>query len=440
MNPRKPQTPPGIHDLLPKDHEFHTFIKKVVRHRARQAGFLRITTPVLEFAEIVENSLGAESALAKKLYTFEDPQGMRLALKPEGLTGIMRAYLQHNMDTWTKPVELYFIEPHFRYETPQKGLYRQFWQFGFEVIGEHDPALDAQCISLAYKIFKDLGVEKRLQLRLNNIGGPKTREKIKDVLLNYYIGKERSLCEHCNTLLQTSPLELLACQEEDCQILAQLAPKMKDYRTKEDQDFYRATKSFLDELGIEYTEDESLVRGPDYYTQTVFEFWPKNGGRGEALCRGGRTDGLIEKMGGASTPALGFTCGMDRLVMHMKEAGMTVPSKDKVHVFVAQLGEDAKRKALPLIDALRERGVHTVGALGKGSMKDQLALATTFGVPYMLLLGITEVREGTVIIRDMSKGQQRHVKMEDAVDEVVKLIGEAQLDTYSPGEVSLGRS
>ena len=179
-----------------------------------------------------------------------------------------------------------------------------------------------------------------------------------------------------------------------------------------------------------------FARGLDYYTQTVFEFWDKETVRKNAVGGGGRDDGLVVLMGGVSTPAVGFGLGIERLIAHMKAANVKVPSKDEVHVFVAQLGDEAKKKCLKIIDSLRERGVRTVGALGKGSMKAQMRLADKFKVPYCLILGATEVREGVVIVRDMSKGIQHSVPMDDVVDEVVDLIGEDNLDTYSPGEIS----
>jgi len=433
----KMQTPTGIHDLLPKDHEYFTFIKKVARHRFRQAGFKRITTPILEHTEVFKRSVGEDTDIvSKEMYTFEDRSGRSLTLKPEGTAGAVRAYIQHGMKELPQPVELYYIEPHFRYDRPQKGRYRMFWQIGAEIIGENDPALDVQCIFLVYKMLKDLGIADRIDLQINNIGSQKSREKYKEALVNYYTGKERSLCEDCQRRMHSNPLRLLDCKVEDCRILAQLAPKFAQYRAPEDQQFHDLVKEFLDELDIKYTENPQLVRGLDYYTQTVFEFWDKSTVSQNAIGGGGRYDGLVEIMGGPETPAVGFALGIERIINQMKAANVRVPSKDEVHIFVAQLGDEAKKKCLRIIDDLRNAGVRTVGALGKGSMKAQLRLADKFAVPYTLILGATEVREGVVIVRDMSKGQQRAVPMKDVVDEVIKLIGKENLDTYSPGEVS----
>ena len=217
--------------------------------------------------------------------------------------------------------------------------------------------------------------------------------------------------------------------------LSELAPKFIQYRSKEDAEFHKSVLEFLEELGITYVENDKLVRGLDYYSQTVFEFWDAETGAQNAVGGGGRYDGLMEIMGGEPTPAVGFAVGIERLIDNMKKNNVEVPSKDDVQIFVAQLGDLAKKKCLRLIDELRDRGVRTIGALGKNSFKAQLRLADKFKVPYALILGITEVRDGTIIIRDMSKGQQRYVKMDEVVDEVVRLIGQDNLDMYSPGEI-----
>lgn len=433
--PQKLKSPTGIHDILPLDHEYHTFIKKVVRHRCRQAGFRRITTPILEFTEVFERGIGgATDIVGKEMYTFLDKGDRSMTMKPESTAGVVRSYIQHGMKEWPQPVELYYIEPHFRYDKPQRGRYRQFWQYGAEIIGEKDPALDAQIIDLINRINEDLGIAHLFTIQLNDIGCPKCRAKYKEDLINFYIGKERSLCSDCQGRLEKNPLRLLDCKEEDCQILAELAPKFEQYRCADCKEFYGKLKEFLDELEIEYVENSKLVRGLDYYNNTVFEFWDASTGAQNAIGGGGRYDGLTEMLGGQPTPGTGFSVGMERVIYHMKKENIKVPSKDDIHIFVAQLGDDAKKKCLPLMNDLRDRGVKTVGALGKGSMKAQMRLADKFGVPYTLIMGITEVREGVVIIRDMAKGQQRSVPFSEVIEEVVKLIGEDNLDKYSPGE------
>lgn len=430
------QNPKGVHDILPEDHEYHTFIKKVVRHRCRQAGFRRITTPIFEFTDVFARTLGADTDIvSKEMYTFQDKKGRSLTLKPESTAGVMRSYIQNNMQEWPKPVALYYIEPHFRYDRPQKGRYRQFWQIGFEVIGECDAALDAQCIQLAHVILKDLGIADVFTLQLNTIGTLEARKEYMQVLQDYYAGKERSLCEDCRARLKTNPLRLLDCKQEDCRILSELAPKMKDYLDKESLDFHDELKGYLEEMDIEYVENPRLVRGLDYYSKTVFEFWDKTEGAQNAIGGGGRYDGLCEILGGQPTPGTGFAAGVERIIANMKIHKIKVPKRDDLHVFVAQLGREAKRKCLPLIERLRDEGIKTMGALGKGAIRDQLRLADKFKVPYTVLIGITEVREGTAIIRNMSKGTQETVAFDKVPAVLKKKIGEKNLDKYSPGEL-----
>ena len=430
------QTVKGVHDILPDDHEYHTYIKKVLRHRARQAGFRRISTPMFEYTDVFARGIGVTSDIvSKEMYTFEDKKGRSLTLKPESTAGIVRAYIQNNMQQLPQPVMLYYFEPNFRYDRPQKGRYRQFWQFGLEILGESDPALDAQVINLATKINEDLGIDSILSLQLNTIGTLESRAKYMQVLQDFYVGKERSLCENCKFRLDKNPLRLLDCKEEDCQILANLAPSMRDYIDKESLEYHEKLKTFLDALGIKYEENPKIIRGLDYYSKTVFEFWDKEKGAQNAIGGGGRYDGLVELMGGAPTPAVGYAAGVERVIANMKREKIRVPSKDQLHVFVAQLGDMAKEKCLVLIDELRENGLKTMGALGKGSMNIQLRIADKFKVPYTIIIGLTEVREGNALIRNMAKGVQERVPMEKVAARMVELIGEENLDRYSPGEL-----
>ena len=430
MASAKYQSPKGVHDILPDDHLYFSFIKKVVRHHCRRAGFRRITTPIFEDIEVFTRSIGDTSDIVEKeMFTLESKSGKKYALKPEGTAGVVRAYLEHGMSNLPKPVEFYYIEPHFRYNRPQKGRYRQFHQFGCEVIGESDPAIDAQVIYIAHRINQDLGIADRLSLQLNTIGSQEDRKKFKEDLVNYYTGKERSLCEDCKRRMHENPMRLLDCKEEDCQILASMAPKLENILSEESKEHFQLLCEYLDELGIKYELNHTLVRGLDYYTHTVFEFWSKKEGSQNATGGGGRYDGLIEIMGGESTPAIGFACGIERIIEYMKESGIRPPNKDKVAVFVAQLGNVAKKKSLPLINELRERGINTVGAVGKSSMKAQMSLADRLDAQYSLILGQIEVQEGTIILRNMGKGSQETIPFDGIVDKMVELLGEKKLSS-----------
>ena len=422
------QSPKGVHDVLPDDHLYFSFIKKVVRHHCRRAGFRRISTPIFEDVDVFTRSIGGTSDIVEKeMFTLESKSGKKFALKPEGTAGVVRAYIQHGMQQLPKPVQLYYIEPHFRYNRPQKGRYRQFHQFGFELIGESDPAVDAQIINISHRINQDLGISDKLTLQLNTIGSMQDREKFKEDLINFYTGKERSLCEDCIRRMKENPLRLLDCKEEDCQILASMAPKFENIISSESKEHFELLKEYLEELNVPYELNPLLVRGLDYYTHTVFEYWSKKEGSQNATGGGGRYDGLIELMGGQPTSAIGYAAGIERTIEYMKEAGIRPPNKDVVSIFVAQLGLVAKKKSLTLINQLRDQGLNVVGAAGKGSMKSQMSLADRLGTQYSLILGQIEVQEKTIILRDMKKGSQETVQYKGIVEKMIELLGKNPL-------------
>lgn len=433
------RTPKGTHDVLPEDHQYMTYIKKAVRHRARQAGYKRIDPPIFENRAIFERGIGAHTDIVEKeLFLVSGKQsgedtenGVVYALRPEITAGICRSYIEHGMQQLPQPVELYAIGQCFRYDRPQKGRYRQFHQVDLEVIGLKDPSLDAQLIHVCMKIFKDLRIDERLTLQLNNIGTAENRKAFLAALKDFFIGKERHLPELDRKRLETNPLRLLDSKEEDTQILLKSAPTLEQFIDEDSKQYHATLLEYLDAFQVKYTPNSGLVRGLDYYGQTVFEFWDSSAGAQNAVGGGGRYDGLIELLGGAPTPGVGAALGVERMIWHMKQAGITVPNKDHVDVFVAQLGPDAKKMCLTLISELREKGVHTIGALGEASLKSQMRLADKFGAKYTLLLGQMEVKEGKIILRDMAAGKQKAIALEKAVEEVLKLLGTENLDTYT---------
>ncbi len=436
MSEAKYRTPKGTHDILPEDQRYMTYIKKAVRHRARQAGFKRIETPIFENRAIFERGIGAHTDIVEKeLFlvnaTNKDNDEADFALRPEFTAGVCRAYVEHGMQQLPQPVQLYSIGPLFRHDRPQKGRYRQFNQFNFEVIGLKDSSLDVQLIHVLTKILSDLRIYDRLTLQINNIGTGENRRAFMAALKDFFIGKERNLPELDRQRLETNPFRLLDSKEEDTRILLKNAPTLEQFLDADSREYHETMLEYLDELGIKYNKNPTLVRGLDYYSQTVFEFWDGNTGAQNAVGGGGRYDGLIELLGGHPTPGVGFAGGMERIVWHMKEAGVQAPHKDQVDVFVAQLGPDAKKKCLKLIADLRDLGVHTVGALGEASLKSQLRLADKFGARFTLLLGQMEVKEGSIIVRDMAAGKQKQIKFDKAIPEITKLLGEKNLDTYT---------
>ena len=436
MAEAKYRTPKGTNDVLPEDHQYYTYIKKAVRHRCRQAGFKRIETPTFEKREIFERGIGEHTDIVEKelflVSSHHSEEGSEeYALRPELTASICRSYIEQGMKQLPQPVELYSIGSCFRHDRPQKGRYREFHQFDLEVIGLTDASLDAQIIHVANKIFADLRIRDRLTMQINNVGTADNRKEYIAALKDFFIGKERNLPELDRKRLDTNPIRLLDSKEEDTQILLKNAPTLDQFIDEDSKAYHKTVLEYLDELGAEYVENPSLVRGLDYYNQTVFEYWDIDTGGKNAVGGGGRYDSLIELLGGQPTPGLGFAGGMERTIWHMKQAGVQSPHKDQIDIFVAQLGPKAKKKCLSLISELRDQGVHTLGALGEASLKSQMRLADKFGAKYTLLLGQMEVKTGTIILRDMALGKQEEIKFEDAVKKVVKLLGPENLDTYT---------
>lgn len=425
------QSPRGMHDILPDDHDYYTVVKKAVRHRCRQAGFRRITTPVLEEAALFERGLGEDTdAVKKEMYRVEAGDKV-YALKPESTAAICRAYLQNGMLSWPQPVQLYCFEPHFRHDRPQKGRYRQFYQTSVEVIGGRDASMDAQGILLAQKILEDLLIGDRFELQINTIGTAENRHKYEEALKDYFLPKLRNLSEESQKRVETNPLRIFDSKDEDDQILVKLAPKFEDFLSPDSKEYYQQVKVYLDALGIKYTENPRMVRGLDYYCDTVFEFIDDEG---LTVCGGGRYDGLIELLGGPPTPGFGFAMGIERAINHLRDAGVVPPEKDQTDIYIACLGDIAKAKAMKLISDLHDMGLHVRGAFGKASMKNQLKTADKYDAKWALILGEVEVREGIIILRNMLEGTQERIPFEGIIERVSCLIDPTCRDTWKMGE------
>jgi len=422
MSNEKYQTPKGMHDILPNEQKYWNLLKKSVRHRAREAGYKRITTPVMEDLRVISRAVGEATDIVQKEMFVIERSKQNLVLRPENTAGIVRSYIQHGMGSQPQPIQLYYIEPMFRAERPQKGRFRQFYQYGLEIIGESDPALDAQLIHSAYSIYKDCGIADNIVIQLNSLGDKEDRVKYKQALLDYFAGKERSLTETSKKRLEINPLRILDTKDEDEKILVNLAPKISEYLSKDAKAYHDLVKEYLDELGVPYVENDNLVRGLDYYNRTVFEFTSKDDAS-YAFGGGGRYDGLVEELGGTDTPAVGFAAGMERVIDEMKKHCVEVDNKDTIQVFVAQIGARAKKRSLSLLAGIREIGIRAMGSMGKSSISSQLKYADKFNVEWCLLLGDQEVIDNTIIVKNMRTGMQEIIPQKDLHKVIVEKVG-----------------
>ncbi len=409
------QAPRGTSDILPEEQAYWRYIEQKVAEIARLYGYERLDAPVFEDTRLFARSVGEDTDIVtKEMYTFEDRGGDQLTLRPEGTAPVCRAYLEHGLYNLPQPVKLYYIASIFRYERPQAGRYRQHYQFGYEAIGDDDPALDAEIIDMAWQFLSSVKL-RSLSLQLNSIGCPKCRPKYIAALKAHYTSYAHDLCPECQTRLGRNPLRLLDCKKPSCQQIANSAPKTLDYLCPECDEHFRQLKRYLELLNLPYAVNHHLVRGLDYYTRTVFEIQPEGGGAQSTIVGGGRYDNLIEELGGKPTPAIGFAAGIERIILNLKKQDISVPPLPKPQVFIAYLGDEAREGAIKLASTLRQAGIGVIEALGDKSLKAQLRQANSLGARYAVIIGEQELKTGTVILRDMTSAEQKTMPANELV-------------------------
>jgi histidyl-tRNA synthetase len=431
-----PEIPPrvrGMQDIFGEYQRYFTFLKKVARHEFRTNGFTRITTPILEMKSLITHSTGDSSDIVtKEMFDFTDKGGREVVMKPESTPGVMRAYLEHMLEE-PQPVYLYYIEPHFRYDRPQKGRYRQFHQVGAEIIGEEDPILDAKAIYIMAQILDGLGLSGTYVVKLNSLGVAKEREKYLLELQSFFENKKHLLDETDLARLEKNPLRILDSKNPDVQELLKIAPKMTDFLKKDSLEFYNKVKEYLDILGVKYIEDSTLVRGLDYYSHTVWEFVDGSGRTQDAFGGGGRYDGLAKSIWyKTEVPAVGFAFGAERLIEAMIERGVQLKNKDKIHLYIMQLGDEAKKLALPLNIEARRKGLNSLLGLGTPSIKTQLKKANRVGARFVIVIGIMEAKKWVCQLKDMDKGTQVEMPLDQVLDAVIAEVGTDALSFYHP--------
>jgi len=422
MKKLKFQSPTGMHDILLEEQKYFQKICEVCEDMADFYQFQKIETPILEETELFSKGTGLTTDIVQKqMYSLRTKGGDYLTLRPEHTPGIVRAYIEHGMFNLPQPVKLWYFGPNFRYEKPQAGRFRQFWQFGFEVLGEESPVIDAQIIQIFYNILRELKL-KNLIVEINNIGDGQCRPYYKKLLLSYLKSREVSLCADCRRRLRENPLRVLDCKEEKCQRIVNQAPQMVDHLCDECKAHFKEVLEFLDEIELPYRLNPYLVRGLDYYTKTVFEIYEESEeGRAQgALTGGGRYDALVKLLGGKDTPAVGASAGIERIIAAMKTKAIRLPQESRPKIFLAQLGTLAKRKSLRLLEDFRKAKIQVAESFGRDSLNAQMARADKIGASHTLILGQREALEGTIIIRDMASGRQEIVKLEKVVGEMEK--------------------
>jgi histidyl-tRNA synthetase len=409
------QRPRGTADILPADQKVWRHVTEMAQVVATRFGYERIDTPLFEDARLFVRGIGEVTDIVEKeTYTFGDRGGDELTLRPEGTAPVCRAYLEHGMHNLPQPVRLYYICPVFRYERPQSGRYRQHHQFGIEAIGDPSAAVDAEVIELGWRFLEEVGL-RDLALNINSIGDSQCRPEYIRKLQDYYRGHVSVLCEDCKRRLEKNPLRLLDCKQPQCQPVIAGAPRGVDMLCGPCQAHWDDLRAILTAVGLPFEVNPRLVRGFDYYTRTVFEIVPPVEGSQSTILGGGRYDGLIEQLGGKSTPGLGFGMGIERVIGNLERQQVKVPDRASVKVAILHLGEQARMEAVKLASSLRRSDIAAIVAPTERGLKGQLRYASAIGATHAVIIGDDELRSGQFQLRDLAASQQRAVPRHELV-------------------------
>ncbi len=408
----------GTRDILPKEVETWQYIEGIAKELFEKYGYKEIRTPVIESLDLFQRGVGETTdVVQKEMYNFEDKGGRKIALRPEGTAGVVRAYIENGLASEPSPIKLWYKMSMYRYENVQKGRQREFNQIGVELFGSDSYMADVEIIQMCNKFFEKLNI-KDIELNINSIGCPKCRESYKEALKEYIRPNLDKYCDTCKTRFEKNPMRILDCKEETCKKLNQNAPRILDYLCEDCKTHFENVKNALNELGITYKVDSNIVRGLDYYTKTVFEFVSKIDG--VTVLGGGRYDGLAEELGGAKTPAIGFATGMERLIDVFKANNKELDLEKNMQVFVAYLGDKANLYATKYVELLRDNGIYAEKDIMGRSLKAQLKYADKKKAKYVLTIGDNEIESKKAPLKNMETGEISQINIEE-IQEVLKI-------------------
>lgn len=406
----------GTQDILPNDIYKWLYMENIIRDLCALYGYGEIRTPIFEETKLFLRGIGdTTDVVTKEMYTFEDRGGRSITLRPENTASAVRAFLEHKLYGDQGVHKLFYIGSMFRYDRPQAGRYREFHQFGVEILGASSPLADVEVIVLAYRLFQKLGLQN-LELRINSIGDKNCRNAYKKELISYYESQKDMLCEDCKQRLYKNPLRLLDCKEDNCKLLAKNAPVITNYLCEECHNKFEKVKSGLTALHISYVVDPGLVRGLDYYTNTAFEIQYPPLGAQSAICGGGRYDKLVEEMGGPDVPGIGFAVGLERLLLALEGQNLIPNCPQKSSVYIVALGEKAEIEGLKIQGELRKKGVMAYMDLQEKSLKGQMKQAGKAQSIYAVIIGENEIEQGKATVKHMQTGEQNEISFSQVAD------------------------
>ena len=420
----------GTCDVLPEDHKYFTFLKKVYRHEFRKNGFRRISTPLFELTETIEKALWKETCMST-VYSFDSGDGKNLSLRPDASIWVIRAYIEWTLDLELQPVYLYHIDRYFRKNSLSIGTAKETYFIWADVVWESDPIIDAQQIYMNFEVLNNIWLKDEFSIRINYLWNKKELEKYTEELKNFYENKKHLLSQESLHNLEHSPLKLLQPCNEDEKILLSQAPSVIKFLKKDSKEYYGKVKEYLDLLKVPYTEDYTLMHCFDYYNGFVWKIDSKVSGENIAIW--GRYDALSLKLWHDELiPASWFTVRADQLIVSLKEKKIAIKNKDKIDLYFVQLWDEAKKAVLPLTLEAREKGINTLSSLWTPAIKEQMLKAQRIGSKFVVIVWVMEARNGKFQLRNIEDGTQIELHKDKLIDYIIGKIGKDNLDFYSP--------
>jgi len=418
--------PRGTQDILPGEVEKWQLIEAKARELCEKYQYKEIRTPIFEHTDLFSRGVGDSTDIVQKeMYTFEDRGKRSLTLRPEGTAAVVRSYVEKKMfGLPNQPVKLYYMGPMFRYERPQAGRFRQFVQFGIEALGSNDPAIDAEVISLAMNLYKEMGL-KKLKLIINSLGDKDSRNAHREALVNHFKPRIGEFCHDCQNRLEKNPLRILDCKVDRGHELMETAPSILEFLNDFSKNYFEKLQKYLTQLDIPFEVDANLVRGLDYYNHTAFEIMSNAEGFGAitTLCGGGRYNGLAEEIGGPETPGIGFALSIERFIAALNAEGIELEINESIDCYLASLGEEAKDYTVGLLQQLRRAGFSAERDYLDRKIKAQFKAADRLKAKFVAVLGDEELKNNKINVKNMATGEQVEIDLATFIKQFKELQG-----------------
>ena len=420
------QKPKGTYDIYGNKANQMLYLRKLINALMDKYNFKYFETPIFESSELYHRGVGETTDIvSKETYDFKDRGDRNLTLRPEGTAGIVRSFIENKLYVDNLPLKAWYFGPMFRYERPQSGRFREFYQFGLEVFGSYDPIMDAEVISIFVNLLKMLGLDG-VKVNINSLGDSESRDNYRSALISYFKPHLDELCDDCKSRFEKNPLRILDCKVDGTKDIMLNAPKMTDYLNEESKLHFEKVGEYLKEMNIDYVVNPNIVRGLDYYTHTVFEVEADIEGFGSqnVLGAGGRYNNLVENIGGPSVPGVGFAIGLERLLLALEKENIDISIDSDLEVYVIPMGDEAKLKSISLVNSLRLSGFNTEMDYNNRNLKSNFKAADKLRAKYIIIVGEEEIKNKVLTIKDNITKEEYKVELENLIEFLDEKLGD----------------